>query len=126
MIMGSHSKSCRLDPIPTWLLKSCLDQLAPVIAQIMNLSFIHGRFPDALKIADISPLIKKHNLAPESLQNYRPIANLKFLAKTIEPAVASQTQDYHATNNLFGEMQSAYSVFLTTFSSLQTREKNQF
>ena len=78
--------SCRLDPIPTWLLKKCVNELVPVITQIINLSFKNGDFPDTLKSALITPLIKKPSLDCEVLKNYRPVANLKFLAKTIERA----------------------------------------
>ena len=106
--MEAPSKSCRLDPIPSWLLKSCLDELLPIITKIINLSFQKGRFPDALKIAHISPLIKKQSLDRENPQNYRPIANLEYLAKTIERAVAAEIQSYLARNDLFGNMQSAY------------------
>ena len=38
LINKSASKSCDLDPIPTWLLKLCLDPLLPVITHIVNVS----------------------------------------------------------------------------------------
>ena len=108
IIMKSPSTSCNLDPIPTWLLKKCADELVPIITKIINLSLQNGYFPDSLKSALITPLIKKPSLDSENLKNYRPVANLKFLAKTIERALASQIQDYLTFNNLRGKMQSAY------------------
>ena len=39
------SKTCQLDPIPTWLLKQLSDTLAPVIASLFNCSFDAGVFP---------------------------------------------------------------------------------
>ena len=38
IILNSPSKSCELDPVPTWLLKECLDEILPLITQIVNLS----------------------------------------------------------------------------------------
>ena len=108
IIMKSSSTSCSLDPIPTWLLKKCLDELLPVITRIINMSFQGGRFPDILKSAQITPLLKKPNLDCEILKNYRPVSNLKFLAKTIERSCASQIHDYLSLNNLYGKTQSAY------------------
>jgi hypothetical protein len=33
------TKSCELDPIPTSLLKQCLDSMLPIITEIINRSF---------------------------------------------------------------------------------------
>jgi hypothetical protein len=38
IIKNSPNKSCELDPIPTWLLESCLQELLPVLTKIINLS----------------------------------------------------------------------------------------
>lgn len=118
IIMKSPSSSCSLDPIPTWLLKQCIDELLPIITKIINLSLGNGKFPDVLKSALITPLIKKQNLDCEILKNYRPVANLPFLGKTIERASASQIQDYLANNNLRGKMQSAYRPCHSTETAL--------
>ena len=54
------------------------------------MSIENGQFADVLKSAQITPLLKKPNLDCDILKNYRPVANLKFLAKTIERVCASQ------------------------------------
>ena len=36
LISRMTSKSCSLDPMPTWMLKLCLDELLPVITRIIN------------------------------------------------------------------------------------------
>ena len=36
IIKLSPSKSCELDPIPTWLLKDCLNELLPILTKIIN------------------------------------------------------------------------------------------
>ena len=42
IISKSSNASCTLDPIPTWLVKSCLDVLAPSITHVVNLSIRHA------------------------------------------------------------------------------------
>ncbi len=42
IIQKSPNKSCELDPIPTWLLKDCLDELLPLITDIVNTSMKAG------------------------------------------------------------------------------------
>ena len=74
------------------------------------MSIQSGQFSDVLKSAQITPLLKKPNLDCEILKNYRPVANLKFLAKTIKRACASQIQGYLSPNNLCSKMQSCHSV----------------
>ncbi|GAA6075649.1 uncharacterized protein LOC119917962 [Tachysurus ichikawai] len=40
--------------------------------------------------AAVTPILKKTNLDPADLSNYRPISNLPFVSKIMEKAVASQ------------------------------------
>ena len=69
LIMKSPSKSCRLDPVPTWLLKLCFSELLPIIITIVNVSMDSGRVPAAFKCAQIRLLLKKPTLDPGILQN---------------------------------------------------------
>ena len=48
VINESASKCCQLDPIPTWLVKKCLDELLPHITKIINLSLSSATVPAAL------------------------------------------------------------------------------
>ena len=73
----------------------------------MNLCFSSGDFPASCKSAIISPLIKKQGLDSEILKNYRPIANLSFISKIIEKAIATQIHS-HLINNDIVDFQSAY------------------
>lgn len=41
LILASSIVSCSLNPIPKWLVKSCLDVLAPFITYLVNLSLSH-------------------------------------------------------------------------------------
>ncbi len=44
-VMSLKTKSCELDPLPTRILKSCLDVLLPILTRIMNMSLCSGTFP---------------------------------------------------------------------------------
>ena len=107
-IMDSKSKSCSLDPIPTSLLKECIDELLSTITKIINNSLQSSNFPEIYKTALVIPLIKKPDLDKNILKNYRPVSNLSFLSKILEKIVMSQLKNYLSTNNLFPIYQSAY------------------
>ena len=64
--------------------------------------------PLCFRHAIISPLIKKPNLDPNELKNYRPVSNLPFLSKVIEKAVSAQLTEHLTRNSLFEPHQSAY------------------
>ena len=60
IIKNSPSKHCDLDPIPTFLLKECLDILLKYITEIINHSLSTGEVPRCYKRALINPLLKKN------------------------------------------------------------------
>ena len=74
-IMQSPTKSCTLDPIPTFLLKEMVDVLLPYVTAMINTSLREGRLPSSHKHAVVTPLIKKAGLDAEELKNYRPVSN---------------------------------------------------
>ena len=84
LIKGSPIKACPLDPVPASLFKSCLPALLLAPTSIVNLSLQTSIVPSSLKAAQLSPIIKKANLDPESLSNYRPISNLNYVSKLVE------------------------------------------
>ena len=102
------TKSSPRDPIPTFLLKEVAVTLAPSITQLLNLSFSTGIFPEEMKLAFVTPLLKKPGLDPETVDNYRPISNLSFFSKLLERAASLQLVKYLETNLLFVPVQSAY------------------
>ena len=74
----------------------------------MNKSFAKGTFQSTLKTAYIRPLLKKTGLDKEVLKNYRPVANLTFLGKTIERVVSARLSTVINEHSLSDEFQSAY------------------
>ena len=118
IISSSPTKSCALDPIPTWLLKQCQDQLAPVLTTIVNASLSCAEFPTELKKAFLTPLIKKIILDCEIFKNYRPVSNLSFISKLVERVVCVQLVEHLKSNNLYEIFQSAYRQLHSTETAL--------
>ena len=58
--------------------------------QNVNSSLVSGVFPETLKHSIITPIIKKVTMDPNILKSYRPVANIKFIAKIIEKAASGQ------------------------------------
>ena len=65
-------------------------------------------FPDAFKLAHVTPLLKKSSLDPDILSNFRPVSNLAFLSKLIERVVARRMNEYLSIFDLLPPFQSAY------------------
>ena len=63
----SPTKSCPLDPAPTWMLKDSVDELIPMVTILVNLSLQSANVPDSMKQALVTPLLKKDDLDPEVL-----------------------------------------------------------
>ena len=79
-----------------------------MITKIINSSLQSGVMPVSLKQAVVTPLVKKTDISPEEMSNYRPISNLCFLGKLIEKAAVNQIQTYLSQNDLHNPRQSAY------------------
>ena len=114
----SLSKSCELDPLPAIVLKGCFIVLLPTITRIINLSLSTGVMPDALKVAILSPMLKKSDADFEQFQNFRPISNLKVVSKLVEKAVAIQLTDHVMSHHLDETFQSAKNNFHSTETAL--------
>ena len=65
-----HPKSCSQDPIPTFMLKECIDVLLPYLTEMCNASLLEGLLPVSQRHAIITPILKKSSLDPGELRNY--------------------------------------------------------
>ena len=108
IIRSMNYKKCDLDPVPSKLIGTCLNEVMPVLKSIVNGSLTSGVFPSVLKKAVIRPVYKGKGLDVNSLSSYRPISNLSFLSKIIEKCVAHQLTEYLESHDLFASVQSAY------------------
>ena len=57
-------KTCSLDPLPTSVLLSCFQSLAPTYTHIIYMSLSHCKVPASLKESIVIPLLKKQSLDP--------------------------------------------------------------
>ena len=78
IILKVPTRSCDLDPIPTFLFSKCVDEQIPSITNIINKSLIDGSVPACFKSAFVTPLFKKPTLDHNDLKNYRPVSNIAF------------------------------------------------
>ena len=118
IIKTSPTKSCLLDPLPTFLIIECIDILLPSLTKLVNCSLTEGCVPDAFKSAVVSPLIKKPNLPSNDFKNYRPVSGLSFISKLVERVVAKQLLEYIHVHNLDNLYQSAYKAGHSTETAL--------
>ena len=107
IILSRKIKTSVFDPIPAQLLSNNLDQIIEALTELVNISLstasIHG-----LKDSIVKPLLKKHGLDPEIYSNYRPVANIPYLSKTIESYVSIEIKEHMDYNNLHIPHQSGY------------------
>uniref|UniRef100_A0A8C6SKQ3 Reverse transcriptase domain-containing protein n=1 Tax=Neogobius melanostomus TaxID=47308 RepID=A0A8C6SKQ3_9GOBI len=118
IIMSSKPSTCLLDPIPIKLLKEITPEISDTILKIINSSLENGYVPKSFKYAVIKPLLKKPNLDPDILANYRPISNLPFISKVLEKVVAKQLCSHLQDNSLFEKFQSGYRTYHSTETAL--------
>ena len=95
-------------PIPCKLLKQIQNELIPAFQKMVNTSFKLGHFPESLKTAILTPIIKSAKLDKELFNNYRPVSNLTILSKILEKSVLQQLTQHLQTNQLYCKYQSAY------------------
>ena len=100
MVTESQTKLCVLDPIPTFLLKECIDILLPFLTAMIIASLRDDSLPASQKRAIVSPLLKKPSLEPSEMRNYRSASNLTFVSKVVERVIASQLTRYLQSHDL--------------------------
>ena len=101
------SKSCKIDPILTTLLKKVLPSVAGLNTSIVNNSITTGIFTQSWKTVIIHPLMKKAGLALQ-LSNFRPVSNLSFLSCVVDCAILQQINKHCKDLDLIPDYQSAY------------------
>ncbi len=117
LIFKSKSTSCALDPLPTHLLKECIDIVLPLLTKMINLSLQTGEFPSEWKLALVLPIIKKFGLEL-ILNNFRPVSNLSFVSKLVERAAIKQETSHVQKNCPLPICTSAYRENHSTESAL--------
>ena len=89
-----------------------------MITKIVNASLDSAEVPDCLKAAVVHPRLKKASLETDMFSSFRPISNLKVVAKAVEKVVALQTWQHVLDNDLDELYQSAYKAHHSTEKAL--------
>ena len=124
LYMSMPTKFCKLDVLPTKVLKEIIKPLLPLLTKIIILSLTEGLFVEEWKVAIICPLLKKLRLELIS-KNYRPVSNLPLLSKVVEKSDLKKFIKHCDDNSLLPTYQSAYrknysceTVLVTLFDDL--------
>uniref|UniRef100_A0A8C6UH90 Reverse transcriptase domain-containing protein n=1 Tax=Neogobius melanostomus TaxID=47308 RepID=A0A8C6UH90_9GOBI len=88
------------------------------MVHLINSSLKSGCVPVDFKHAVVQPLLKKPNLDPTTLANFRPISKLPFLSKVLEKAVYEQLQSYIDQNTIAEKFQSGFKPCHSTETAL--------
>ena len=117
IVLESSNAPRRLDPVPTWLVKSCLDVLAPSVTEMVNLSPLRGCVPENWRTAVVIPLVKKPGL-DLVYKNFRPVSNLPFIFKVVEKAALQQLLVHCEKSDPLPKFQSGFRKYHSTETAL--------
>ena len=107
------------DPAPAALLSADIDTFVPFWVDIVNLSLETGSM-DGLKNAIVIPLIKELTSLTdtENFKNYRPVSNLLYISKIIEPVFDKRLHEHMVRNCLLMDKNYGYEKNHSTELSL--------
>ena len=110
--------NCPSDSIPSRLLKEVFSIVQSFILLLIKRSLSSGCVPSSFKHASVQPLLKKKNLDPLVLSNFRPISKLPFMSKVLEKVVFNQLQEVLQKANVGELFQSGFKSLHSTESAL--------
>uniref|UniRef100_A0ABM0MXH9 RNA-directed DNA polymerase from mobile element jockey-like n=1 Tax=Saccoglossus kowalevskii TaxID=10224 RepID=A0ABM0MXH9_SACKO len=104
------------------LLIHTAEYISKPLSHIINLSFSSGSFPNALKIAKVTPIFKKGT--PFDPGNFRPVSVLPQLSKLFEKIINKQLTVYLNKFNIFYSKQYGFrEKFSTKLSVIDLAQK---
>ena len=104
--------------IPINVLKNCENCFFD-LTNCINEAIRNNKFPDSLKLSDITPVFKK--LDPSDKANYRPVSVLPLLSKVFEKIIYDQLYVYleNFLSELLCGFQKAHSTQHALFRLIQ-------
>ena len=95
-----NSTATGVDFIDTRTVKVGSEEIAPIMAHIINLSMMPSTFPNIWKWHKVVPLLKSSTSDPLMPKSYRPVVLLPILSKLLEKVVFNQLVLYLEKNEL--------------------------
>ena len=102
LILNMKKEGSILD-ISRRFLRICNSLVSKNISFLLNLCMEQGVFPDAYKLAKITPVFKKG--ASDLISNYRPISILSNFSKIFESVIFTRIQNFFIAENLLSNRQ---------------------
>ena len=94
------------DEIPAIMLKTCAEEIAPMLTFIFQQSLDTGTVPDDWKMALVTPVFKKgKRSAPE---NYRPVSLTSICCKINEHIIVSETMSHLERQDILVDYQHGF------------------
>jgi hypothetical protein len=90
--------------------------ILPHITYLLNSGLTKSIFPDAWKIAVVTPIAKVNT--PATVNDFRPISILPILSKVFERIIHNQINSYVAKHNLLNDCQSGFRANHSTTTAL--------
>ena len=95
------NKSPGHDEVSFNVIKKCFGELCEPLKYLFNLSIVKGIFPDDLKIAKVTPILR----LLRNISNYRPISVLPCFSKMLERIMYNRLQKYLKDQNILYDKQ---------------------
>ena len=91
-----NSKPSRKNDIPTKIIKANVDIFSKFLHNEFNKSLDISKFPNNMKLADVTPVFKKGNRFDK--ENYRPVSILSNQSKIFEKCIYKQILNFFDSN----------------------------
>ena len=107
---------CDIDSMPVRIFIKLKHLLVSPLADLINISFRTGKFPHKLKLARITPILKKGD--PSDPSNFRPISCLPFIGKVFEKAMCNRLVSFCSKFSIISNSQFGFQKSLSTVDAL--------
>ena len=124
IVQTLNNTKSSLDDLSIKLFKLNFTSIVFVLCKLINRCFAKGEFPECLKSATIVPIFKKGD--PHSIQNYRPISTLPYIAKIFEKCLYSRLLNYFTNHQLISNHQFGFLPGKSTTDALSSFMEFQY
>ena len=124
IIKSLKNKKSNINDIAVSVIKKNSSLFAKPLTLLFNQSISTGTFPNALKLARVTPLHKSGST--NNPQNYRPISNLNVFSKIFELLMKEHLMNYLDTKNILNPSQFGFRRNHNTFQALNLFSTNIF